>query len=183
MATVDMHPLYRYHLLHVRNLSYKEVDNIGVVDFTDLIAGTLRKWQYKLPRPMPVGDDEKIELHVHITNVDGNTSHEPNKTQRNKGKSAGHPYTLNCFVCRCYQFHGVQKQQTTSWWCSRCQMPLCRLDRSVDNTIRTNSCLDEHIHSEDAVLGCFKKHARGTPVPERLHIEMGHRRGKRKKKG
>jgi hypothetical protein len=183
MATVDMHRLYRYHLLHCRNLSYKEVDNIGVVDFTDLIAGTMRKWQYKLQRRMPAVDDEKAQLLVRITDSDGNTSREPTETQRNKGKSVGNPFTLNCFVCRRYLFNGVQKQQTTSWWCLQCQMPLCRADRSVKDTIRTTSCHDEHLYSDDAILGCFKKHARGTPVPDRLHIEMGQRRGKRKKQG
>ena len=130
---------------------------------------TLRKWQHNLQGGMPVGDDG-IERHVCITNIEGNTSREPTKTQRNKGKSVGNPYTLNCFVCHCYQFHGVQKQQTTSWWCLRCQMPLRRLDQSVENTIRTNSSLNKHIHSEDPVLGCLKKHARGTPVPKCLHI-------------
>ena len=181
MATVDMHRLFRYHLLHVKGLSYKEVDNIGIVDFADLICDTLRKWQYKMQRRVPVGDDEKSQVLVRITDSDGNTSREPTEKQKNKGKTVGNPITLNCFVCRRYLLHGVQKQQTTSWWCCHCYMPLCRTNRSCEGTKRSLTCLDEHLLSQDPVLGCFKKHTRGTPVPEHLHIEMGGRKGKRKR--
>ena len=62
------------------------------MDFTDLIAGTMRKWQYKLQRWMPAaGDEEKVQLLVRITDSDGNTSREPTETWQNKGKLVGNP--------------------------------------------------------------------------------------------
>ena len=64
MATIDMHRLFRYNQLHVKNLTYKEVDSIGINDFTDLICGSLRKWQYKVQRRLPVGDEEKVQVLV-----------------------------------------------------------------------------------------------------------------------
>jgi hypothetical protein len=176
MATVDMHRLYRYHLLNVKHMSYKEVDNIGIIDFTDLVCANLRQWQYKLNRRVPLGDKEKTQKLVRILDAEGNTSRPPTSKQIDAGKTVGNPITLNCFVCRRYLVAGVQKQTTTSWWCVDCNMPICKADRG-----RSMSCLDEHMQSDDPVLGCFTKHVKGTPVPLRLHIESLERKSKRKR--
>jgi hypothetical protein len=150
-----------------------------MIDFTDLISGGLRRWQYKLNRRVPIGDSERLQQLVCITDYQGNKSREPTVTQASKGKTVGNPLTLNCFVCRRYLYNGKQKQQTTSWWCKDCNMPICRADRSIEGSLRQHSCLKEHLTSNESVLGCVMKHAKEMPVLEHLHVNLKERRSKR----
>lgn len=156
-------------------MSYKEVDNLGVADFTDLICGSLRLWQYKLNRKVPVGDNERLKLLARITGNDGNINRQPAELQLRNGKTVGKPMTLKCFICKIHLLAGTQKQQTTSWWSQDCKMPICKADRSV----QILTCLEEHMQSIAAVLGCITKNTKGTPVSERLHVDLEERRSKR----
>jgi hypothetical protein len=183
MTTVDMHRIYRYHLLNVKRLPFREVDDLGIVKFTDLLCGDLRQWQYSYSRKAaPTSGDTTIVLLTRITDKDGNTVRQPTEKQVTKGKAVGNPIVLMCYVCRRYLNNGIPKQRQTSWWCAVCHMPLCKTPRNVEGSGRQLTCLDEHLQSDDPYLGCKGNHIKGTAVPEHLHV-ASNRKSKRKRHG
>lgn len=183
MATVDMHRMYRNYKLNIQKCPFNEIDNIGIVKFTDLICDNLRLWLYKYNRRTPQGDLQRQEQQqiTRITGADGNTCRPPTAKQIAKGKSVGNPNILNCFICRRYDSKSKSFQQTTSWWCAVCHMPLCKAARNTEGSNRKFTCLEEHLYTDDAVLGCTKPHVKGAIVPEYLHIDVSNRKSKRKK--
>lgn len=81
---------------------------------------------------------------VRITDANGNISRPPD----GNGKSGGKGYVRHCLICRMYK----KLPQNTNWWCSECQVPLCKKVR------RDISCYEEHVNNyHDPVLGCFKR--------------------------
>jgi hypothetical protein len=179
MATVDMHRLYRHYMINVQQALHKTVDSIGIVKFTDLICGGLRRWQYMLNRRSPLGvSDVKLSR---ILDENNRKDRPPTQKQQEQGKKVGNAITATCFICRRYVINGTSFQQTTSWWCFNCHMPLCNVPRNGDGTFRELTCLEEHLSSNDPTIGCGQMHVKGTEVPKHLHVEINKRKSKRKK--
>jgi hypothetical protein len=160
-----MHRLYCYHELKVHDKTHKEVDFVMVVRFSDLVCGNLRQWAYNYKRRAVL---EGVAQHplARITDEHGSTVRQPTAKQIAAGKNVGNPIVLMCFICRRYKNKGTAIQQQTSWWCRQCHMPICQMARNIEGSRRVLTCLEEHQQSNDADLGCFKQHIRGTNVPE-----------------
>ena len=76
--------------------------------------------------------------------------------KKQKGRRVGSAHVMNCFICRKYlQEDGNTAYIQTAWWCNNCHMPLCRADCHLDTAVRDSTCIEEHIDSTDADLGCF----------------------------
>ena len=58
------------------------------------------------------------------------------------------PRTNKCFICRQYD----EKDKNTMWKCRVCDMPLCQMNRT--NVSRKQTCLDEHLCSDNDYIGC-----------------------------
>jgi Transposase IS4 len=178
MAVVDMHRCYRYYEIKEMGKTYEEIDSLRIIEYSDQVCSSLRLWPYKQARRVPLGDAQQQPL-CRITNSDGNTHRDLTDNEARKGKTLGAPVVLTCFVCRRYVKDGRNIQQQTSFWCSKCHMPLCRQDRS-DGNKRTMSCLSEHLEAEDVDLKCHGIHHRSKACPPRLYISLDNRKSKRK---
>jgi Transposase IS4 len=179
MATVDMHRVYRYYEIKEMGKTYEEVDSLRVIEFSDQIAGGLRAWPYKMQRKAPLGDRQQLDPLSRIINKDGETHRALTDRERLKGKTVGAPVVLTCYICRRYLKSGRNLQQQTSFWCRKCHMPLCKVDRS-DSGKRTMSCLQEHIETDDPDLACGQLHYKSKACPQRLWIDLDPRRSNRK---
>jgi DDE_Tnp_1-like zinc-ribbon len=182
MSTVDMHRVYRYYEIKEMGKTYEEVDSLRIIEFSDQIAGGLRLWPYKMHRRVPLGDNQQVDPLARIVNKDGDTHRPLTDKERQKGKTMGAPVVLTCYICRRYLKQGKNIQQQTSFWCRKCHMPLCKVDRSDSNNKRTMSCLSEHLNAEDPDLACGQHHTKSKACPQRLWIDTDPRKSERRKR-
>jgi hypothetical protein len=109
-----------------------------------------RKWNnhaQRSSRTSVVGAERDNELLIRFWNKDGNSSRDPTVRQIQNGRTTGNTVTLNCFLCRKYlKENGKTAYNTASFCCRKCNMPLCKLDRSGQEG-RTSSCCAEHLCS------------------------------------
>jgi Transposase IS4 len=180
MSTVDMHRVYRYYEIKEMGKTYEEVDSLRVIEFSDQIAAGLRPWPYKTARKVPLGDQQQESPLCRIVSEEGKSTRELTEKDRHKGKTVGPPVVLTCYICRRYIKNNKNIQQQTSFWCVKCHMPLCKVDRS-DGIKRIMSCLDEHINAEDPDLCCHSLHMKSKACPQRLWISLDTRKSGRRK--
>jgi hypothetical protein len=183
MATVDMHRVYRYFEIKEMGKTYEEVDNLRVIEFSDQIAAGLRLWPYKRHRQqVPVGDFQQESALSRIVNSSGDSHRELTEKEKLRGKTLGSPVVLTCYICRRYLKDNINLQVQTSFWCSKCHMPLCRVDRSDNTTKRKMSCLAEHLNADDPDLCCSELHHKSKACPKRLWIALDNRKSSRNKR-
>ena len=181
MSVVDMHRYYRYDRIKNKGIPQSDIDPIRVLKFTDLLCGQLKNWVYKQQRiAVPSNIDGEVLLE-RIRDKDGKTTTEPTEKQREKGKNVGNPVVRPCFVCRRYATKdGIQRKQNTSFWCTNCHMPLCKVSRIGDDGGRELSCLDEHLCGDTELFRCGDLHKKGTKVPQELCLDLNPRRSHRR---
>lgn len=183
MSVVDMHRFFRYEQIKKTGEKQEEVDNIRIYKFSDEICKTLRPWKRIRKENIPL---DALTYLTRIQDEDGNTNFDPTEKQIKKGIRVGSPIQLSCFICRRYlDENGDSFRRSTSFWCIKCRMPLCRMPRKGADGGREYNCLEEHLYSEEQELQCDedKLHKRGQSVPEHLHVCLFvvPRRSKRKK--
>jgi hypothetical protein len=127
MCVVNMHRLYRQHQkFHNQPLcgAIMEEDAI-VIHFSDFLCGNLqiRERLCQPVRPFHQNGNEYILSRILI----GGSKHRATtKKSKEKGRTIGHPFTFNCFVCRKYlTFNSGTLYNKTCYCCKYCNMPLC----------------------------------------------------------
>ena len=179
MSVVDIHRIYRHHQIQIKKRPYAEVDNVRVTKFTDLICCALVPWPEKsrgrkTAAVAPAGGS----ILERIRDDQGNTTREVTDKQRARGKSTGNSVTRPCFICRRYidQKTDATYQRTTSFWCKHCNMPLCSADRTKTDNGRTETCVQEHLCSDEDIFACNERHHKGKEVPTEYEINNNLRR-------
>jgi hypothetical protein len=161
MCEVDMHRLYRQHQkCHIQLLCGAIMEEeASVIRFSDLLCGNLqiRERLCQPVRPFHQNGNESILTWILIG---GSKNHATTKKSKEKGRTIGHPLTLNCFVCRKYiTVNSGTLYNQTCYCCKYCNMPLYngRKERRCDITGSEMSCKDEHRLSCDNTLRCEGK--------------------------
>lgn len=184
MCVVDFHRLYTNIKSEDDSARNKaEIDALDVRKFSDMLCSSLRKRSRR-----PAGTLAQFSVArcaaplARIQGPDGTEAREVTGRQREDGKSVGTSRQMTCFMCRKYlKANGSTRYQNTSFWCKKCQMPLCKVDRSDADPTRILSCIDEHLDSTDTLVGCYGKHLKATTFPKddqmNLHPRRGSRRG------
>ncbi|KAG7344553.1 hypothetical protein IV203_032274 [Nitzschia inconspicua] len=166
-----------------------KVDSIRILKFTDMMCGGLKQWPKPKQHFLIVGnEDGKGDGRLtRIYGKDGERTKPPAKQQEQQGRNIGNAYVWNCFVCRGYlSKKGKQINNQTSFWCSKCHMPLCRIDRSKDEEFgppgsRHLTCFDAHYHaSHNSVICCGKMHGQKEQFPKEEQLSLHPRRSSRK---
>jgi hypothetical protein len=169
MSVLDMHRWHRHKTLASANAatrasslitSIRQLDyDLCLRKFSDMIRVKLdkRKRNNHAQRSrgtIVVGAERDNEPLIWFRNKDGNSSRDPTVRQMQNGRSTGNTVPLNCFFCRKYlKENGKTAYNTTSFCCRKCNMPLCKLDRSGQEG-RTSSCCDEHLCSDESPVWC-----------------------------
>ncbi|KAG7353550.1 hypothetical protein IV203_002905 [Nitzschia inconspicua] len=160
-CTFDMHGCFRNRMIE-KGVAPSTVDSIRVLKFADLMYGCLKKW----PRPRQQFRVFRNENGTgcgrlaRICGRDGGTTKPPSKQQEQQGRKVGYSYVRNCFVFRGYlSKKGMKINNQTSFWCSKCQMPLYRTDRCYDEEFgppgsRALSCVDAHYYADNNSVIC-----------------------------
>ena len=177
-ATVDMYRFKRHVDIKKKNLPRDEVDAITIEEFVDMICMSLKYWKYKQRHFRSPRALVHLERIAHRTEI-GRINNSPSKYQRGKGKTVGNPITLQCYICRKYlDRQGKPIRHSTSWWCSKCHMPLCNASRAGEDGGREKSCLEEHETTNHNLFCCQQDYMdRGKAVPktEQLSLYKGPR--------
>ncbi|KAG7356382.1 transposase IS4 [Nitzschia inconspicua] len=179
-STVDMHRCFRNRMIE-KGVKKAKVDSIKVIKFADLMCGCLKQW----PKPkqhIVVFENEggtRDERLTRIYGKDGETNKPPTKQQEQQGRNIGNAYVRNCFVCRGYlSKKGKQINNQTSFWCSKCHMPLCRADRRKDDEFgppgsRDLTCVDAHYYADNnSVIFCGNIHGQKEQFPKEKQISL-----------
>lgn len=165
MCVVDMHRIWRNQ---TKKVPARPKDDIEIKKFSDMLCGSLqrreRRKTFTLAQQIAVGGDDAMLL-TRIRNLDGSTTRPPTQRQANK-RSVGTSRQMKCFICRKYlNADGTVVYNDTSMWCKSCEMPLCLQYRSNLQIGRPMSCVQEHVHTLEALFACgTTKHVRGTRV-------------------
>jgi hypothetical protein len=139
-------------------------EEIRIKQFSDKICKWLSKIEVK-NRSSPRKCASRTVSHqratdkqqlVRMIDVDGNTTRPPTgKQERVKGRRVGNAYTMNCLVCRMFLDENDQTTyNSTQWWCKKCHMPLCKKDRTTEDSRRTETCLEIHMSSHEELVFC-----------------------------
>jgi hypothetical protein len=171
MAVVDFYQCFRYEMIMIQGRDQETVDEVGIYKFTDLICGHLKQWKYKQHHNRVENVNEAV---ARITRKDSKAITKPLSLKMiDQGRTIGNPVTLTCYICRRYlDKDGKQIRQTTAWWCKHCRMPLCLVDRSACDMGHEQSCIDEHLDTDDDVFGCNEMHSRGKCVPNEKFMNL-----------
>ena len=177
MSVVDMHRWHRncIHTQHAeknhargeQNLSLLPAisDEVAIRKFSDMICVNLEPWK-KNQRASPRVRQNEMPRDLERLMKDGSTTRPPTAKQIKSGKRVGTAVNGNCFVCRKYiMTSGTTNYVQTNFCCVRCKMPLCKLSRADAARGRHNTCLEEHLNSQEQHLGCFEVHVASTPFP------------------
>jgi hypothetical protein len=146
MSVVDMHQWHRHKTLALADAATRASScitnsrqsdyHLRLREFSDMICVKLdkRKWNnhaQRSSRTSVVGVERDNEPLIRLRNKDGNSSRDPTVRQIQNGRTAGNTVTSNCFLCRKYlKENGKTAYNTTFFCCRKCNMPLCKLDRS-----------------------------------------------------
>jgi hypothetical protein len=182
MCVVDFHRLYKNIKSEGTSDANKaKVDALEIGRFSDMLCRSLRKRSKRAAATLgqfSAAQGVAPQL-ARITDKDGNKTREVTEKQRWNAKSVGTSRQLKCFMCRKYlNANGSTRYQDTSFWCTECNMPLCKQDRT--DTMRESTCLDEHLNSTDSVLGCTNKCQKATAFPKDKQVNLHPRRGGRR---
>jgi hypothetical protein len=186
MCVVDLHRLWRNHKYGMHKDASDDDGFPGDTEirrFSDLICANLRKRAQKtlsLSQIAARTSEGKTPL-TRIVHEDGSSVRDCTDQQKEKRRSVGTSRQRKCFICRKYL---SEKRTTmyrdTSFCCSVCGMPLCMKDRTTDEMEnRPLTCLQEHLTSQNAVLGCTGKHVIGTSLPKEMQVVIRKRRSPR----
>jgi hypothetical protein len=158
VCVIDMHRLYRQPQKCHNQLLYGAImeEDASVIHFSDLLCGNLQlRQRLRQPiRPFHQNVNESILTRILI---DGNKNQATAKKSKEKGRTIGQPFTLNCLVCRKYlTVNSDTLYNQTCYCCKYCIMPLCngRKERRCDIIGRELSCEEEHRLSCDTTLRC-----------------------------
>jgi hypothetical protein len=161
MCVVDMHRLYRQQQkCHTQLLCGAIMEeDASVIHFSDLLCGNLQiRERLRQPvRPFHQNGNESILTRILIGCIKNRAT---SKKSKEKGRTIGQPFTLNCFVCRKYlTVNSGTLYNQTCYCCKYCNMPLCnrRKERRCDIIGREMICEEEHRLSCDNTLCCGKR--------------------------
>ncbi|KAG7339793.1 hypothetical protein IV203_025472 [Nitzschia inconspicua] len=183
-----MHRCFRNRMIE-KGFAPSKVDSIRILKFAGLMCGCLKQWPKPKQHFLIVGNeggkgDGRL---TRIYGKDGERTKPPTKQQEQQGRNIGNAYVRNCFVCRGYlSKKGKQINNQTSFWCSKCHMPLCRTDRSKDEEFgppgsRHLTCIDAHYYaSHNSVICCGKMHGQKEQFPKEEQLSLHPRRSSRK---
>ena len=155
----------------IRSMVVNEED-FDIKEMANLIAKPLRTGELTYRKSVQPsmrrgnnGDDDGGAL-TRIRGEDGSINYPPANPNK-----YGKPRQQSCFVCRQYN----AKHKNTQWMCKTCGMPLCQVDRE-----RTESCVQEHMCSNNGIIRCRKEwHAGKFLMPDNLKLYLRTREGKR----
>ncbi|KAG7345236.1 hypothetical protein IV203_032767 [Nitzschia inconspicua] len=183
-----MHRCFRNRMIE-KVVAPLKVDSIRILKFANLMCGCLKQWPKPKQHFLIVGnEDGKGDGSLtRIYGKDGERTKPPTKQQEQQGRNIGKANAWNCFVYRGYlSKKGKQINNQTSFWCSKCHMPLCRTDRSKDNELGLQgsqhlTCIDAHYYaSHNSVLCCGKMHGQKEQFPKEEQLSLHPRRSSRK---
>ncbi|KAG7356737.1 transposase IS4 [Nitzschia inconspicua] len=186
-STVDMHRCFRNRMIE-KGVKKARVDYIKLIKFADLMCGRLKQWPKPKQHILVFGNEggTRDERLTRIYGKDGETNKPPTKQQEQQGRNIDNAFVRNCFVCRGYlSKKGKQINNQTSFWCSKCHVPLCRADRRKDDEFgppgsRDLTCVDAHYYADNnSVICCGKIHGQKEQFPKEKQISFHPRRRNR----
>ena len=180
ICVVDLHRVYRNIKLSDSSATEQEAeeaDSMAIWVFSDKLCNNLRvitgraaenvaQFNFRALSAGGVGSATEAALLVRIKDNNGNVTRAVTQRQQLKGRSVGTSRQQNCFIC-CKYLGADNKTvfNNTSLCCAMCYMPLCKQERGQPMT-----CLQEHKLSNDNVLGCSRRHVKGTAFPKSLQV-------------
>jgi Transposase IS4 len=185
-SAVDMHRCFRNRMLQ-NGMSAAKVDSIRVTKFVDLVCGGLKQWPKPKQHAQFSNDDATTDERLaRIIGPSGDINKAATAKQKEDGRTIGNAYVRNCYVCRGYlNKKGTQINKQTSFWCTKCRMPLCRADRRNEEVFgpegsRELTCVDAHYYAPDnSIIACNKPHRNGLAFPPESAINFHPRRSAR----
>ena len=148
-----MHRFYRCQRLKDKKHPKKEVDEVVMAKFTDLICGTMRDWKGKDGTRRQALPADRDFLQRIMKN--GSATRDPTAKQRAAGRTTGQAVTRQCLICRRYlNGDGEPVYHATQWECKDCKVPLCNVSRVGEDGGRLWSCKEEHLKSNDPLFLC-----------------------------
>ena len=177
MCVVDMHRIFRYDAIKNKGVPWHEIDMLRVVKFTDLLCGSMRLWPSYMDSKPSSGSAVLLER---MRDKQGHKNKPPTDRQLSRGLTVGNPVIATCFICRKYtNAKGTDVcRRSTSFWCIKCHMPLCKIDRTDDRG-RLDTCIYEHNHTHDAEFACQDLRPVGLQVDPAKVVDHYTRRARR----
>jgi hypothetical protein len=186
MSVVDMHRWHQHKTLALADAATRASSCIANIRQSDydlrLREFSDMNWNnhaQRSSRTSVVGAERDNEPLIRLPNKNGNSSRDPTVRQILNGHTTGKTVTLNCFLCRKdLKENGKTAYNTTSFCCRKCNMPLCKLDRSGQEG-QTSSCCDEHLCSDESPVWCNDLFQSKTEFPKEKQVYLHSRRSGR----
>jgi hypothetical protein len=197
MSVVDCHRWHRHirymkrqgeglqiSLRHAQQFAEDGKEELSIREFSDILTAMLENATRRrvASRNSVAVSNDRSELE-RILNKEGSQTRKPTPRQIETGRIFGSAITQNCYICRKYlKADGQVDYRETSWRCTTCMMPLCKNDEHITNGNRIESCLSEHLTSDDIDVGCFlctTAYRPGKAFPKDKQINLCPRRSQR----